>query len=107
MDCALARAALVSGWPPCGCKHFHDECSAESCCLPGDITITKIPTGYLIGGAAERKGPGPWWHYVAIVSTFEEAARHARTLTNLGGVKAWIHEGGDDYAPLEPVNSAG
>jgi hypothetical protein len=81
--------------------------SAESCCLPGDITITRIPTGYLIGRAAERKGPGPWWQYVATVATFEEAARHACTLANLAGVKAWVHKGGDDYEALEPTNSAG
>lgn len=81
--------------------------SAESGCRPGDITITKIPTGYLIGRADERKGPGPWWQYIASVTTFDEAERHARVLAKLRGVKAWVHKGGDHYEPLEPTHSTG
>ena len=34
---------------------------------PGDIVVSVIPTGYLIGQAAEPIGPGPRWTYIAIV----------------------------------------
>ena len=67
------------------------------CCLPGDITVTKIHTGYLIGRALEPIGPGPWWEYVAIVSTLAEATHHARTIAREYDVRAWLHRNGDDY----------
>jgi hypothetical protein len=71
-----------------------------SCCVPGDITVTKIPTGYLIGRALAQSGPGPWWEYVAIVATYEEAAQQARVMATTAGRRAWLHKGGDDYEPL-------
>ena len=45
---------------------------------PGDIVVTVIPTGYLIGQAAEPIGPGPRWTYIAIVPDLQDAIRHAR-----------------------------
>ena len=70
------------------------------CCLPGDITVTKVPSGYLIGRSLPELGPGPWWEYVAIVSTFTEAATRAHALAKESQTKAWLHQTGDDYEPL-------
>ena len=71
--------------------------SPEVCCLPGDITVTKIPSGYLIGRALEPIGPGPWWEYVAIVSTFADATHHALRIAREYNVRAWLHKAADDY----------
>jgi hypothetical protein len=70
-------------------------------CEPGDITVTKIYTGYLVGRAlAHGSGPGPWWHYVATVVSFEDACYLAHSLADAGGVRAWLHRRGDEYQPL-------
>jgi hypothetical protein len=69
-------------------------------CVHGDITVTKIPTGYLIGRALVQNGPGPWWEYVTIFSTYEDALRQARAMAHATGRNAWLHKGGDDYEPL-------
>jgi hypothetical protein len=69
----------------------------EVCCSPGDITVTKVHTGYLIGRVMEPIGPGPWWEYIAKVRTLPEATHQAVTLARQEGVRAWLHKSGDDY----------
>ena len=71
------------------------------CCVPGDITVTKIHTGFLIGRALRRRGPGPWWEYVETVVSFRQATLHAHKFAKTAGVRAWLHKGGDDYEPLQ------
>jgi len=80
--------------------YLMDPPKVESCCRPGDITVTKVPTGYLIGRALAELGPGPWWEYVAVVSSFTEAATRAHALAKQTATKAWFHKAGDDYEPL-------
>ena len=77
-----------------------DSSRTETCCRPGDITVSKVHTGYLIGRALAPIGPGPWWEYVAAVRTFGEAAHHARTVAKYEGVSAWLQIGLEDYRPL-------
>jgi hypothetical protein len=77
-----------------------NEPTRANCCLPGDITVTKIHTGYLLGRALEQQGPGPWWTYVATASTRESAIQLAKDLAARSGGKAWLHDSGDDYDPL-------
>ena len=72
-----------------------------NCCEPGDFTVTKIPSGYLIGRAMAQLGPGPWWEYVAIVTQRRQALDHARQLAYREGTRAWLHKAGDDYEPLD------
>jgi len=80
--------------------YLTDPPKVESCCRPGDITVTKVPSGYLIGRARPELGPGPWWEYVAIASSFTEAATKAHALAKAKDAKAWFHTGGDEYEPL-------
>lgn len=75
---------------------------ADNCCLPGDITVTKIPSGYLIGCALDQLGPGPWWEYVGIVRSYDDAVHHAQTLARMHNVRAWLHKSKDDYDPIWP-----
>jgi hypothetical protein len=77
-----------------------DDQPPTHCCQPGDITVTKIPTGYLVGRALEQRGPGPWWSYILITKTLEEATRQAKTLAASDGVNVWLHKSGDDYELL-------
>ena len=72
-----------------------------NCCESGDFTVTKIPTGYLIGRAMPQLGPGPWWEYVAIVAQRRQAVDHARQLAHRDGTRAWLHTSDDDYESLD------
>ena len=74
--------------------------NTNSCCEVGDITVTKIYTGYLIGRVIPQIGPGPWWEFIAIVRTFTDASHHAVTIARRDGVRAWLHKSGDDYELL-------
>ena len=78
-----------------------DSANTELCCRPGDITVTKIPSGYLIGRALDPRGPGPWWEFVATTSAYDEAARRAMELARLSAVRAWLQEEGSNYKPLK------
>lgn len=69
----------------------------ESCCEPGDVTLTRIPHGFLIGRATLKRGPGPWWEYIAIVRSERDAMHQASTLARIEGVRAWRHLSGDEY----------
>ena len=77
---------------------------AGTCCLPGDITVTKIHTGYLIGRALKPLGPGtgPWWEFIATVTTFDDAVHHAKTLAQLEDACAWLHIRDEEYQRLWP-----
>lgn len=79
--------------------------TVDTGCLPGDVTVTKIPSGYLIGRALEQLGPGPWWEYILIVSTFEEARAIATKLASGASVRAWLQMQGDRYVQL-PAGAA-
>ena len=72
----------------------------SACCLPGDITVTRIPTGYLIGRAMDPLGPGPWWEYIAKVREFSDARHHALVIAKREGTRAWLHRSEDDYELL-------
>ena len=69
-------------------------------CRPGDITLTRVPGGYLLGRVLPQRGDGPWWVQVLTVATFSEAAWQARTLARRAGGSVWVHQGGDYYDPL-------
>ena len=78
----------------------------DNCCLPGDITVTKIPSGYLIGRALDPIGPGPWWEYVAIINKRDDAFHQAKTLARMYDVRAWLHTTGDDYDQIWPESDS-
>jgi hypothetical protein len=82
--------------------------SEANCCLPGDITITEIHTGFMLGRALQQIGPGPWWEYVAIYVQFEDARREAIKLAREVGTRAWLHVSRDRYIriPLDGVSEA-
>ena len=74
--------------------------SQDSCCLPGDITITQVFSGWMLGRALEQIGPGPWWSFIRIVADYDTAVRDAVALARESGVRAWLHTGGEEYEPI-------
>src|SRR4051794_29450350 len=71
-----------------------------ACCQPGDITVTDIYSGFMLGRALEPRGPGPWWEYVAIVRDEAAALHQALMLARFHGTQAYRHFGGDRYEPI-------
>ena len=68
-----------------------------SCCLPGDVTVTEVPYGYLVGRVTSLAGIGPWWHYVSTMADRGQAMELARSLARENQARAWFHKGGADY----------
>jgi hypothetical protein len=73
----------------------------DACCLPGDITITEVLSGWMLSRALEQIGPGPWWAYITIIPDFETAVQEARALAREAGVRAWRRLGGEQYEPID------
>ena len=81
-------------------RQVDDSPTGAGCCDAFDYTVSRMPTGYLLGQVQARLGPGPWWTYIAIFPTYDEAMTCAIDLANRHGRLAWLHKGGDDYVPL-------
>jgi hypothetical protein len=69
-----------------------NEGPSSECCLPGDITITKVDRGYMLGRAIREYGHGAWWEYVTVVKTYGGAVRQARELAQATQARVWLHE---------------
>jgi hypothetical protein len=74
--------------------------SPDLCCLPGDITVTQVFSGWMLGRALEKIGPGPWWSFIRIVPDYGTAQLEALALARASGVRAWLHKGGEEYEPI-------
>lgn len=68
---------------------------------PGDVVVTLIHSGYLIGRALPQDGPGPWWQYVRTIADQDEALKVARELAAASNARAWIHLQGDHYRQIK------
>ena len=74
--------------------------SPAATCAPGDITVSRIYTGFLLGRVITPRGPGPWWEYLAVVRTESEALQQAVILARIHGARAWLHLEGERYEPI-------
>ena len=79
---------------------YFDLSREDGYCLPGDFTVTRMPFGYVIGRALPRHGLGPWWTYITIVTSELRAVELAREMASSAGARAWLHLGGEEYAPI-------
>jgi hypothetical protein len=60
-----------------------------------------VASGYIIGRAVPPgPGPGPWWHYIETLPTFEAATCAAHEYAKQRGMRAWLNRRGLDYEPL-------
>ena len=66
----------------------------DDCCPAGDITVTPVPSGYMIGRAMVRNGPGPWWEYIKVLSDYGEAVSFAREVAADDEAQAWLYRDG-------------
>jgi hypothetical protein len=75
---------------------------SQQCCFPDDIVVMPASVGYLIGRVLAPAGPGPWWSYITIAATYEDAIYEARHLAEGGTGRAWIQR---DHESFEPIPS--
>jgi hypothetical protein len=74
---------------------------SAQCVDRGDITITQTHKGHMVArSSVAPDGPGPWWHSIAVIATFEDAACFARTIAERDGVRAWIRKGEEQFELL-------
>jgi hypothetical protein len=72
----------------------------EPPCLPGDIFITPVFSGFLLGRVIPQIGIGPWWTLIKVVAEFDDAVEQARALARAEGVRAWWQERVNEYDAL-------
>jgi hypothetical protein len=72
---------------------------------PGDITVSVVPNGFLLGRMLLPKGPGFWWEMVATVRSFRAALEGARAQARVHGSKAWFQRGPDEYQLIPTIGS--
>jgi hypothetical protein len=78
----------------------------DDCCPAGDITVTPVPSGFMIGRAMHRTGPGPWWQYIRVMVDYNEAVNFARQIAMEDRAQAWLYRDGR-YISLGGANSQG
>jgi hypothetical protein len=71
------------------------ESPPPDCCLPGDITITKVDRGFMLGRAIREYGQGAWWEYVKTADTYDTAVREARALARKSNARVWLYDNRD------------
>jgi hypothetical protein len=69
------------------------------CCQPGDVTITPIPTGFMVGRSMPKVGLGPWWEYIKTFTDYDAAVWFAVQLAAEDQAEAWVLRN-DRYEPL-------
>jgi hypothetical protein len=68
--------------------------------LPGDIVVTPVHSGFLLGRMLPKVELGPWWTFISVVSDYNEATEKARVLALVEGVRAWAQTRADHFDPL-------
>jgi hypothetical protein len=72
----------------------------RDCCVPGDITVTAVHGGFLVGRVLSSRGPGPWWEYIRTRKSLREAVKDAVSLAKATNHVAWFQVGREDYEPI-------
>ena len=84
----------------CCCLSFVPSGAPEPPCLPGDLLVTPVYSGFLLARVIPKVGLGPWWTFIKVVENFNDAVEQARTLALAEGVGAWSQEGHGRYEAL-------
>jgi len=74
---------------------------------PGDFTVTPVVSGYMIGQVIPRRGLGPWWTFIKIVSTEDDAIRHALRLASTEDTHVWLQDGPRRFRSVESTIQPG
>jgi hypothetical protein len=72
-----------------------------NCCQPGDIIVTPIPGGFMLGRMLpELLSSGLWWEYIRVITEESTALQEARRLAAMTKAHAWLSRGADEYTPI-------
>lgn len=66
-------------------------------CVPGDLLVTEVHSGYLVGRIIPRVGLGPWWTFITVVNERDAAVEQARVMALTEGVRAWLQTRPNEY----------
>lgn len=69
-------------------------------CLPGDVFITPVYSGFLVGRVIPQIGLGPWWTFIKVVTDFDDAVKQARALALAEGTRAWLQRRVNEFDAL-------
>lgn len=69
-------------------------------CVPGDLLVTEVHSGYLVGRIIPQVGLGPWWSFITVLNEREAAVEQARTMALTEGVHAWLQTRANEFNPL-------
>jgi hypothetical protein len=80
---------------------------SEHSCRPGDIVVSHIYGGWVLGRILPERGPGPWWEYLEVAPELIEAIDRARLLVSTARKgRVWFHDG-NTYRPVPAVVGSG
>lgn len=66
----------------------------DDCCPAGDITVTPVPSGFMVGRAMPKIGLGPWWQYIRVIHDYQDAVKFALEVAREDGAQAWLYRDG-------------
>ena len=69
----------------------------ETRCLAGDIILSQVYHGWMVGAMLTHGGAGIQSSLIAIFHDFKSALCDAQELARQKGVLAWRHESGTTY----------
>lgn len=70
------------------------------CYAPGDLIVSQVLSGFVLGRVVQKPGSAPRWSFVASAGDYDDAVEQARTIALAKGAHAWLQRRGEDYAPL-------
>jgi hypothetical protein len=76
----------------------------EMKCLPGDVTVSTVPGGFVVGRVLEERGPGPWWAYIRTAGNLTEAIAMAHDEAEHHRARAWLDCGLGNYRELPALS---
>ena len=66
----------------------------DDCCPAGDITVTPVPSGFMVGRSMPRIGLGPWWQYIRVMHDYQAAVAFALEVAAEDRAQAWLYRDG-------------
>jgi hypothetical protein len=71
-------------------------------CQPGDIFVTVMPHGFLIGRVLDPRSDGQWWQFIVSIRCRADALQLAFNLAGATAHRAWIHQQDDQFRLIRP-----
>jgi hypothetical protein len=88
-NCTLA---YILGTPP-----ERTDVATQRDLVPGDITVSVVPDGFMVGRILPPSGPGLWWQLTTKMRSMRAAISEARRSAVADGARAWFQLGANEY----------